>query len=42
MEFTVDKRRLKKIKQLQELDNTIILFESPFRLEKTLNQLFYI
>jgi Predicted methyltransferases len=33
------KGRLKKIKQLQELDNTIILFESPFRLEKTLNQL---
>jgi 16S rRNA (cytidine1402-2'-O)-methyltransferase len=24
---------------LQALDNTIILFESPFRLEKTLNQL---
>ena len=33
------KGRLKKIKQLQDLDNTIILFESPFRLEKTLNQL---
>ena len=34
------KGRLKKIKELQKLDNTIILFESPFRLEKTLNQLF--
>ena len=34
------KGRLKKIKDLQKLDNTIILFESPFRLEKTLNQLF--
>jgi len=33
------KGRLKKINQLKELDNTIILFESPFRLEKTLNQL---
>ena len=33
------KGRLKKINQLQALDNTIILFESPFRLEKTLNQL---
>ena len=33
------KSRLKKINQLQALDNTIILFESPFRLEKTLNQL---
>ena len=33
------KGRLKKIKDLQKLDNTIILFESPFRLEKTLNQL---
>ena len=33
------KGRLKKIKELQKLDNTIILFESPFRLEKTLNQL---
>lgn len=34
------KGRLKKIKELKKLDNTIILFESPFRLEKTLNQLF--
>ena len=34
------KGRLKKIKDLQKLDNTIILFESPFRLEKTLNLLF--
>ena len=34
------KGRLKKIKDLQKLDNTIILFESPFRLKKTLNQLF--
>ena len=34
------KGRLKKINQLKELDNTIILFESPYRLEKTLNQLF--
>ena len=33
------KGRLKKINQLQALDNTIILFESPYRLEKTLNQL---
>ena len=33
------KGRLKKINQLKELDNTIILFESPYRLEKTLNQL---
>ena len=33
------KGRLKKINQLQALDNTIILFESPFRLKKTLNQL---
>ena len=33
------KGRLKKINQLQVLDNTIILFESPYRLEKTLNQL---
>ena len=33
------KGRLKKNKDLQKLDNTIILFESPFRLEKTLNQL---
>ena len=30
---------MKKINQLKELDNTIILFESPYRLEKTLNQL---
>ena len=33
------KGRLKKINHLKELDNTIILFESPYRLEKTLNQL---
>ena len=33
------KGRLKKINQLRALDNTIILFESPYRLEKTLNQL---
>jgi 16S rRNA (cytidine1402-2'-O)-methyltransferase len=33
------KGRLKKIKELQKLDNTIILFESPYKLEKTLNQL---
>ena len=30
---------IKKINHLKELDNTIILFESPYRLEKTLNQL---
>ena len=33
------KGRMKKIEQLKNIDNTIILFESPFRLEKTLNQL---
>ena len=33
------KGRLKKIKELLKLDNTIILFESPYKLEKTLNQL---
>ena len=33
------KGRVKKIKELLSIDNTIILFESPFRLEKTLNQL---
>jgi len=33
------KGRLKKIKDLTNIDNTIILFESPYRLEKTLNQL---
>ena len=33
------KGRIKKIKELLNVDNTIILFESPFRLEKTLNQL---
>ena len=33
------KGRIKKIKDLLNVDNTIILFESPFRLEKTLNQL---
>jgi|TARA_B100001093_G_scaffold495391_1_gene539832 16S rRNA (cytidine1402-2'-O)-methyltransferase len=33
------KGRLKKIEQLNNIDNTIILFESPYRLEKTLNQL---
>ena len=33
------KGRLKKIEQLNNIDNTVILFESPYRLEKTLNQL---
>ena len=33
------KGRMKKIEQLKNIDNTIMLFESPFRLEKTLNQL---
>ena len=33
------KGRIKKIKELLKVDNTIILFESPFRLVKTLNQL---
>ena len=33
------KGRLKKIEQLNNIENTIILFESPYRLEKTLNQL---
>ena len=33
------KGRIKKIEELLNVDNTIILFESPFRLEKTLNQL---
>ena len=33
------KGRIKKIKELLNVDNTINLFESPFRLEKTLNQL---
>ena len=33
------KGRIKKIKELLNVDNTIILFESPFRLEKTLNPL---
>ena len=33
------KGRIQKIKELLNVDNTIILFESPFRLEKTLNQL---
>ena len=33
------KGRIKKIKELLNVDNTIILFERPFRLEKTLNQL---
>ena len=33
------KGRLKKIEQLSNIDNTVILFESPYRLEKTLNQL---
>ena len=37
--FYLKKRKIKKINQLKELDNTIILFESPYRLEKTLNQL---
>ena len=33
------KGRLKKIKDFINIDNTIILFESPYRLEKTLNQI---
>ena len=33
------KGRLKKIEQLNNIENTIMLFESPYRLEKTLNQL---
>ena len=33
------KGRLKKIEQLKNIENTVILFESPYRLEKTLNQL---
>ena len=33
------KGRLKKIQDLSHLDNTIILFESPYRLVKTLTQL---
>ena len=33
------KGRLKKIELLKNIENTIILFESPYRLEKTLNQL---
>ena len=33
------KGRLKKIEQLNNIENTVILFESPYRLEKTLNQL---
>ena len=33
------KGRLKKIKLLKNIENTVILFESPYRLEKTLNQL---
>lgn len=33
------KGRLKKIKELVDINNTIILFESPYRLEKTLTQL---
>ena len=37
--FYLKKRKIEKINQLKELDNTIILFESPYRLEKTLNQL---
>ena len=36
------KGRIKKIEQLSEINNTIILFESPHRLQKTLNQLFEI
>ena len=36
------KGRIKKIEQLSEINNTIILFESPHRLLKTLNQLFEI
>ena len=33
------KGRLKKIELLKNIENTVILFESPYRLEKTLNQL---
>lgn len=33
------KGRLKKIQDLTQVNNTIILFESPYRLEKTLSQL---
>ena len=33
------KVRLKKIELLKNIENTVILFESPYRLEKTLNQL---
>ena len=33
------KGRLKKIELLKKIENTVILFESPYRLEKTLNQL---
>ena len=33
------KGRLKKIQDLSHIDNTIILFESPYRLVKTLTQL---
>ena len=33
------KGRLKKIELLKNSENTVILFESPYRLEKTLNQL---
>ena len=33
------KGRLKKIQELSHIDNTIILFESPYRLVKTLTQL---
>ena len=33
------KGRLKKIELLKNIESTVILFESPYRLEKTLNQL---
>ncbi len=33
------KGRIKKIQELTKVNNTIILFESPYRLEKTLSQL---
>ena len=33
------KGRLKKIELLKNIENTVILFESPYRLEKTLSQL---
>ena len=33
------KGRIKRIQDLTKVNNTIILFESPYRLEKTLSQL---